>query len=127
MTGKSKATTDHEIIYKWAEVREGIPAVLSAAGNEFPSLLITFPSTTLDMPLRTIPWNEFFSLLESYGLAMVYEDETEEGDISLFNRFVDRESVEEYLAEDLDVNINLDSEDEYLDDLDEIEPAEEDY
>lgn len=84
-------TTDHETIRKWAEQRGGKPAHVKRTGDKGdPGILrIDFP-TGPEQSLETISWDEFFEKFEQANLALLYQDRTESGDISRFNKFVNR-------------------------------------
>jgi hypothetical protein len=91
----SKQTTDHNAIKKWAEERGGKPVTIegTARGNEKAGLLrIDFPGGASDPPLEPISWDAFFKKFDEANLAMVYQDEKENGSKSYFCKFVGRES-----------------------------------
>ncbi len=84
-------TTDHDIIRKWAEARGGKPAHVKQTGSgDDPGILrIDFPGG--DEPsLETIGWEEFFQKFEDSKLALLYQDKTESGEVSRFNKLVKR-------------------------------------
>lgn len=84
-------TTDHDAIRKWAEQRGGKPAhVKQTGGKDDPGILrIDFP--TGDEPsLETISWEEFFEKFDAAKLAFLYQDRTDSGEVSRFNKFVNR-------------------------------------
>jgi hypothetical protein len=96
MSHKSKQTTDHKVIKKWAEERGGKPVTIegTAKGNEEAGLLrIDFPGGASNPPLEPISWEAFFEKFDEAGLAMVYQDEKEDGSQSFFCKFVNRESA----------------------------------
>ena len=59
MSGQSKTTTDHEVIRRWAEARDGKPASVkgTGSGEDAGILRIDFPGGDEDS-LEQIPWDE---------------------------------------------------------------------
>lgn len=97
MSGKhgAKTTTDHDTIRKWVEERGGKPATVkgtSDKGEDAGILRIDFPGGA-EASLEEISWDEFFEKFDSKNLAFLYQEESSEGDKSYFNKFVDRDSV----------------------------------
>ncbi len=93
MSGKNKTTTDHDEIRRWAEDRGGKPATIkdTGRGGEHAGLLrIDFPGTGADESLEHISWDEFFGKFEESGLALVYQEQTVDGQTSRFNKLVSR-------------------------------------
>ncbi|GHC72337.1 hypothetical protein [Limoniibacter endophyticus] len=83
----SETTTDHEAIRKWAEAREGRPAVIRT-GGEGGVLRIDFGKP--EKELEEIDWEEFFTIFEESQLAFLYQEKVESGQLSRFNKFVNR-------------------------------------
>jgi hypothetical protein len=78
-------TTDHEVIKKWAEARNGKPS--KVAGSKDGGILrIDFDER--EPNLEPISWAEFFEVFDDRKLAFLYQDEKK----SRFNKFVDRDS-----------------------------------
>lgn len=96
MAGKSKVTTDHEEIMRWAEERDGKPAVVKAThkGDETGLLRIDFPGYSGEESLEEITWDEFFEKFDDADLALVYQEKTKDGKKSRFNKLVSRDEVE---------------------------------
>lgn len=89
-TGESHTTTDHDVIREWAEARGGVPA--SAAGStddDAGVLRIEFRDDRSD--LEEVDWDSFFRTFDDRGLAFVYQEQTSDGELSRFNKFVRRE------------------------------------
>jgi hypothetical protein len=92
----SYTTTDHEVIRAWAEQRGARPAAVESTedGDDAGILRFEFPdapggpSTQLD----EIDWEPFFRTFDDRGLAFVYQEQTSEGEVSRFNKFVRREA-----------------------------------
>lgn len=94
--GAAKATTDHNTIRKWAEARGGKPS--SVTGTETKNqdagiLRIDFPDRNEPDKLEEISWEEFFAKFEEKKLAFLYQDKTEDGQMSRFAKFVSRDGV----------------------------------
>ncbi|HEX2027401.1 MAG TPA: hypothetical protein VHF25_05320 [Nitriliruptorales bacterium] len=90
--GTSKTTTDHDEIRRWAEERGGRPATVRGTEDGGVGVLrIWFPDVGAgEEELQEIDWDEFFDKFEDQGLAMLYQEETAEGEVSRFVKFVSR-------------------------------------
>ncbi|MFZ5784290.1 MAG: hypothetical protein ACOY4R_29185 [Pseudomonadota bacterium] len=87
---KAKLLTDHDQIRRWAEQRGGRPARVKATGEDHGGILrIDFREP--DQGLEPISWEEFFSVFEDRKLALLEQDETRDGKMSRFAKFVERE------------------------------------
>jgi hypothetical protein len=91
----AKSTTDHELIRRWAGERNGSPARVKGTGNGGdPGILrIDFPGYSGEDSLEHISWDDWFRKFDESGLALVYEEQTAEGETSNFNKFVSRDAV----------------------------------
>jgi hypothetical protein len=89
---KSKTTTDHDTIRNWAEQRDGHPAAVKGTGSAGDAglLRIDFADAEADPELQPIEWNEFFQKFDESGLEFLYQDRTEDGEISRFCKFVNK-------------------------------------
>jgi hypothetical protein len=83
----SKTTTNHDEIRKWAEAREGSPAVIRTQGKGG-VLRIDFGEK--EEEFDEINWNEFFRIFDQNKLAFLFQDETKDGKTSRFNKFIER-------------------------------------
>jgi hypothetical protein len=95
---QAKATTDHDFIRRWAEARGGKPAAVrdTARGKDDPGIIrLEFPKAphAKDDDLEEIGWDEFFEKFDEAGLALLYQEETEDGQKSNFNKLVSRETA----------------------------------
>lgn len=81
-------TTDHDTIRKWAEERQGRPARVAATGDAGGILRIDFRDP--EEGLEEVGWEDFFTIFEDNDLAFLYQDRTEDGSVSRFHKFVDR-------------------------------------
>lgn len=84
--GRSRSTTDHATIRRWAEARNGRPCrVLMGDGD--PGLLrIRIPDCAGEEDLQEISWDEFFEKFEIKELALVYQEEASESEHKLIDR-----------------------------------------
>lgn len=85
----SETTTDPDVIRKWAESRNGRPAVVKGTegGDGEGILRIEFRHGD---KLEDIEWDEFFETFEDRKLAFLYQDKTADGKQSRFFKFVKR-------------------------------------
>ncbi|MEX0648089.1 MAG: hypothetical protein WEA56_10830 [Balneolaceae bacterium] len=89
---QSKTTTDHNTIRKWAEERDGKPAVVTNDDDETGLLRINFPGFA-EENLKDIDWERWFEIFDKNNLALVYQEETKDGEKSNFNKIVDRDKA----------------------------------
>ena len=78
-------TNNHKIIQKWVEARDGHPAVVE--GTEILRIDFDEPDGE-DEKLERISWERFFSIFDSRELEFLYQDHTQAGKESRFNKFV---------------------------------------
>jgi hypothetical protein len=96
-SGKRKTTIDHDLIQSWVEVRDGYPARVKAAGkgskkrSDKELLRIDFDS--LGESPEEVLWEEFFAVFDDNNLAFLYEETTEDGVLSRFYKFIDRDEI----------------------------------
>lgn len=89
---EATATTNHEVIRKWAEARGGRPArVRNTANGGGGVLRIDFAPD--DDSLEPIGWDRFFAIFEERKLAFLHQDLTETGETSRFNKLIDRDGA----------------------------------
>ncbi len=84
----SDTTTDHETIRQWAEARDGHPAVIRTKGKGG-VLRIDFGEP--EDNLEEISWDEFFKIFDENKLNFLYQDKTQDGGTSRFNKFVNKD------------------------------------
>ena len=88
------ATTNHEVIRKWADARGGKPArVRDTAEGAGGVLRIDFAPE--DNSLEPIGWDRFFAIFEEQKLAFLHQDLTETGETSRFNELIVRDKTNE--------------------------------
>ena len=95
MANQSKTTQDREEIRQWAEERGGKPSHVKSteSSDDVGILRIDFPGYSGGDSLETISWDEFFEKFDEQKLALVYQEETAEGERSNFNKIVKAESA----------------------------------
>lgn len=76
-------TTNHKVIRKWVESREGRPAVVGGG-----VLRIDFGDA--EEGFRTVSWDEFFNIFEDRKLAFLHQDLLDNGQVSRFNKLIER-------------------------------------
>ncbi|MDN2578463.1 hypothetical protein [Aquibium sp. ELW1220] len=84
---EARTTTNHDEIRKWAEARDGHPAMVDTKGSGG-ILRIDFGEP--EDGLEQIEWDEFFRVFDDNKLAFLYQDEVKSGKTSRFNKFVER-------------------------------------
>ena len=84
----SEKTIDHSRIRQWAERRNGHPALVETKGSGG-ILRIDFGEP--EERLEAISWDRFFEIFEENELAFLYQEKTSDGQISRFNKFVERD------------------------------------
>ncbi|MGN7150564.1 hypothetical protein ACTHQ6_16390 [Arthrobacter sp. SAFR-179] len=84
--GRSLATTHHEVIRRWAEERDGVPATVEGTehGDHLGVLRIDFGGK--DGKLRHISWEEWFDTFDSRKLNFIYQEQRSDGTQSNFFR-----------------------------------------
>ncbi|HEY9012784.1 MAG TPA: hypothetical protein VIN06_17400 [Devosia sp.] len=84
----ANTTTNHDEIRKWAEARDGHPAMIKTKGREGGVLRIDFGEP--EEEFEEVSWDEFFEVFDENKLAFLYQDKTADGGKSRFNKFVER-------------------------------------
>jgi hypothetical protein len=84
---EARTTTEYDTIRKWAEDRDGHPAVIRSDGKGG-ILRIDFGEP--EKELEPVEWEEFFRIFEGNRLAFLHQDKTGDGKTSRFNKFVER-------------------------------------
>lgn len=85
---QATTTTDHDVIRQWAEERGAKPARVTATK---PDGILRFDFGEPEAALEQISWDEFFRIFEENELALLHQDRTDDGRISRFSKFVDRD------------------------------------
>ena len=84
--GRSLVTTHHEVIRRWAEERDGVPATVEGTehGDHLGVLRIDFGGE--NDKLHHISWEEWFETFDSRGLNFIYQEQRSDGQQSNFFR-----------------------------------------
>jgi hypothetical protein len=85
--GRSLATTDHDVIRRWAEERGAKPATVEGTEHDghLGVLRFDFPGYSGEK-LRHISWDEWFRTFDERGLNFIYQEERSDGSKSNFFR-----------------------------------------
>jgi hypothetical protein len=95
---RSKTTTDHDEIRRWAEARGGKPTAVkgTARGKRDPGMIrIDFPGYSGEGKLVPISWDEWFEKFDKSRLAMILQEETADGQKSSFNKLVSKTTAKQ--------------------------------
>ena len=90
----AKKTADHAEIKRWVENRGGRPASVKGTGDNNEAGILRIDFAEDDERLEDITWDEFFDKFEDAKLALLYQEETSQGDESHFAKLVRREGDE---------------------------------
>ena len=90
---ESKTTTNHDEIRRWADARGGHPAAVRDTGDGGDPGILRIDFGEPEESLEEIPWDEFFRKFDENNLAFLYQEQTEGGGESRFNKFVSRENA----------------------------------
>ncbi len=84
--GRSLVTTSHEVIRRWAEERNGVPATVEGTehGDHLGVLRFDFGGDSEN--LRHVSWDEWFETFDARKLNFVYQEERKDGNQSTFFR-----------------------------------------
>jgi hypothetical protein len=83
-------TTDHDVIRKWIEQRDGRPArVRGTEGEDGGIIRVDYPGYEGEA-LQTISWEEFFEAFEKNELAFLFQDKKKDGSESRFSKMISR-------------------------------------
>jgi len=94
----SKTTQDHEEIKRWTEERGGKPAHVrnTESKEDIGILRLEFPGFGEESSsLEEISWEDFFDKFDERKLALIYQEETADGERSNFNKLVSAETAAE--------------------------------
>jgi hypothetical protein len=84
--GRSLATTSHEVIRRWAEDRDAVPATVEGTehGDHLGVLRFDFGGDSEN--LRHVSWDEWFATFDTRKLNFLYQEERKDGNQSNFFR-----------------------------------------
>lgn len=91
----TQTTTDHDTIRDWAEARGARPACVRGTGSSGdPGIIrLDFPGYSGEDSLEEISWDDWFDKFEEQGLALIYQEQTQGGEESNFNKLVSRDNA----------------------------------
>ena len=90
---ESKTTTNHDEIRRWVDARSGRPAAVRETGNGDDPGILRIDFGDQDEGLEKISWDEFFQAFDENDLAFLYQEQTDDGGESRFNKFISRENA----------------------------------
>lgn len=87
--GRSLATRSHEVIKRWAEARNAVPATIEGTEHEGrPGVLrfdfLGWDQSPRDSKLRHISWDEWFRSFDERELVFIFQEHTKSGRMSNF-------------------------------------------
>jgi hypothetical protein len=84
--GRSLATTSHEVIRKWAEDRNAVPATVEGTehGDHLGVLRFDFGGDSEN--LRHVSWDDWFDTFDARTLNFIYQEQRKDGNQSNFFR-----------------------------------------
>lgn len=86
---QGKTTTDHEQIRKWADQRDDRPSTVSGTASDHKAGILRLDFGEQEERLEPISWEEFFRKFDKEHLTFLYQDETSDGSLSRFHKFVE--------------------------------------
>ena len=87
----SETTRDHDVIRKWVDRRNGRPAtVRGTAQDDEHAGILRIDFGPKEDRLEAIGWREFFEKFDEADLAFLYQEQTADGKLSRFHKFVRR-------------------------------------
>jgi hypothetical protein len=84
--GRSLATTSHEVIRRWAEERNGVPATVEGTEHGDHLGVLRFDFGGDNERLRQVSWDEWFGTFDARELNFLYQEERKDGRQSTFFR-----------------------------------------
>lgn len=90
----AKRTSDIHKIRNWAEERGGKPAIIkgTSGSNGNGLLRIHFPDVSENNEdFEIISWDRFGKGMEENNLALLYQEEKDNGETSTFHKLIDRD------------------------------------
>jgi hypothetical protein len=84
--GRSLATTDHDVIRRWAEERDAVPATVEGTGHDDHLGVLRFDFGGDSGKLQHVSWDEWFDTFDARKLNFLYQEERKDGNQSNFFR-----------------------------------------
>lgn len=85
--GKTLVTTNHDVIRRWAEERDGQPATVPGTehGDHLGVLTFDFPGYGGER-LQHVEWDEWFKTFDERRLNFLFQEQKKDGSRSNFSR-----------------------------------------
>ena len=84
--GRSLVTTSHEVIRRWAEERDGVPATVEGTEHGDHLGVLRFDFGGDSDQLKQVSWDEWFATFDARKLNFIYQEERKDGRQSNFFR-----------------------------------------
>lgn len=85
---QAKTTQDHDTIRQWAEARGGKPSDVGETRSSGDPGVLRLDSESQDKGLDVLTWSEFFEKFDEAELTFLYQEETADGKMSRFHKFI---------------------------------------
>jgi hypothetical protein len=89
---EGQVTTDHDVIRKWVEARDGIPTRVKGTQDKSGEGILRIDFAEPDQKLEKVSWDDFFHTFEDRKLAFLHQDKTADGRTSRFFKFIRRDA-----------------------------------
>jgi hypothetical protein len=111
MVGKKYATTNPDVIRRWAEMRHGAPVAFHRGelGDDKPLLGFAFPDYDNPNSYEEITWQTLFNQRAAEQLVFLYQEKTETGEMSHYNRFVSQQVADEEVSVSMEAEAEAES------------------
>ncbi len=84
--GRSLATTSHEVIRRWAEERNAVPATVPGTEHDDHLGVLRLDFGGEDERLQHVSWEQWFATFDDRSLNFLYQEERKDGRQSSFFR-----------------------------------------
>lgn len=84
--GRTLVTTDHDVIRRWAQERNAVPATVEGTGRGGHLGVLTLDFGGRSDRLRHVSWEEWFKTFDARRLNFIYQEERKDGKPSNFFR-----------------------------------------
>lgn len=86
--GETLSTTDHDVIQRWAEERDGRPVAVEGTERAGSVGVLRIDFGAPDDRLEPVSWDDWFAVFDERGLEFVYQEHRSDGQQSTFFRLV---------------------------------------
>ncbi|WP_240675171.1 Rho termination factor N-terminal domain-containing protein [Cellulomonas endophytica] len=84
--GRSLVTTNHDVIRRWAEERDGVPATVEGTEHDDHLGVLRLDFGGDSDALVHVSWDEWFATFDARRLNFIYQEEKKDGSTSAFFR-----------------------------------------